>query len=147
MNTQMPQFNIRGIPANLVEHFWKLAEPYIKRALDHANGEFTPANIKSFCKDKVIQLWLINEGEKVIGACTTEIVNYPQKRYCRVVTLGGSKAKDWMGDLDIILCEWAKQQGCQGLEAYVRKGFVPVLASYGLKYKYAALVKDFTQEN
>lgn len=142
----MSNFNIRGIPANYVENFWKLAEPYVKRALDHCSGEFTPYDIKAFCKDRAMQLWMVSEGDKVLGACTTEIVNYPRRRHCRVVTLGGSRAKEWMGELDIILCSWAKQQGCNSVEAYVRKGFVPVLANYGFKHKYSAVVKDI-QEN
>lgn len=136
------RFNIRGIPANLVEHFWKVAEPYIKRALEHASGEFLPSDLKTFCKDRTIQLWLVNEGDKVIGAVTTEIVNYPRRRHCRVITLAGSNAKEWMSELDIILCAWAKQQGCDAIEAYVRKGFVPLLANYGMKHKYSAVVKD-----
>lgn len=141
----MTQFNIRGIPAHLIEHFWKLAEPYIKRALDHTSGEFTPADIKAFCKDRVVQLWMISEGEKVLGACTTEVINYPQKRHCRIVTLGGSRSKEWMSELDIIVCAWAKQQECQAVEAYVRKGFVPFLANYAYQHKYCAVVKDIRE--
>lgn len=140
------QFNIRGIPANLIDHFWQLAEPYIKRALDHSCGEFLPSDIKSLCKDRIVQLWMINEGEKVIGAATTEIVNYPRKCHCRVITLSGSRFKEWVGEFDIILCAWAKQQGCQAIEAYVRKGFVPVLNNYAFKHLYSAVVKDL-QEN
>lgn len=141
----MSQFNIRGIPANMIDHFWPFAEPYIKRALDHACGEFLPLDLKNFCRDRVVQLWLVQEGEKVIGAVTTEIVNYPRKRHCRVITLAGSRAKEWLSELDIILCGWAKQQGCHAIEAYVRKGFVPVLANYGMQHKYSAVVKDLPE--
>ena len=135
------QYLIRGIPAPMVELFWKFAEPYIKRALDHTVGEFKPADIKMYCKDRVIQLWLISEGERVIGAATTELITYPQGKHCRVVTLGGSKAVEWMPMLDVVLLEWARQQGCVAMEAFVRKGFVPVLANYGYKHQYSAVFK------
>lgn len=138
-------FQIRGIPANLVEHFWQLAEPYVKRALDHASGEFLPIDLKNFCKDRVVQLWMISENEKVIGAATTEIVNYPRRRHCRVITISGSRFKEWAGEFDIIICGWAKQQGCQAIEGYVRKGFVSVLNNYAFKHKYSAVLKEIQE--
>lgn len=137
-------FHIRGIPSNMVERFWSLAEPYVKRALDRTSGEFLPADLKMLCKDKVIQLWLVSENERVIGAVTTEIVVYPNRKHCRVITLAGSKAPEWTGDLDIILCGWAKEQGCAAIEAFVRKGYVPVLANYGYTHKYSAVFKEVT---
>lgn len=135
-------FIIRPIPAMLIDRLWLNAEPFIKRALDHANGEFLPADIKQFCKDRVVQLWLVTESNKVIGACTTEIVNYPRRRHCRVITLAGSRAAEWTGQLDTILADWARQQGCSAIEAYVRKGYVPVLAKHGYKHKYSAIIKE-----
>ncbi len=140
-------FNIRGIPAQLVEHFWKLSEPYVKRALDHTTGELTPADIKSLCKDRLVQLWLISEGERVIGCFTTEIVNYPQKRHARIITIGGSRMKDWALQMDIIVCGWAKENGCAAVEAFVRKGFVPILANLGGKHQYSVVVKELPKEN
>lgn len=136
------KFRIRGIPANMVDRFWPLAEPYIKRALDHTRGEFTPADIKSLCKDKVIQLWLVSEGERIIAAATTEIVVYPSAKHCRVATLGGSRAVEWLQLLFFVLDEWAKEQGCDAMEAFVRKGFVRILADYGYKHMYSAVFKD-----
>lgn len=136
------KFRIRGIPSELVDRFWKYAEPYVKRALDHTSGEFTPTDIRDYCRNQVIQLWLIAEGERVIGACTTEIVVYPQRKHCRVVTLGGTKAPEWTSLLDTILAAWAKEQGCVAMEAFVRKGYVPVLGKYGYKPKYTALVRE-----
>lgn len=139
-------FRIRGIPAELVDHFWKLAEPYIKRALEHANGEFTPDDLRHFCKDRTVQLWLVNEGEKVIGAATTEIVNYPAKKHCRIITVAGSRFQEWALDLDIILCAWAKEHQCKTIEAAVRKGFVNPLTTYGYKQKYVIVAKDLLLE-
>jgi hypothetical protein len=140
------KFQIRGIPSNLVEHFWSFAEPYIKRALDHTSGEFLPSDLKRMCKDRVTQLWLVSEGERVIGAVTTEIVVYPQRKHCRVCTIGGSKAPEWTGLLfDIILPEWAKQQGCVAIDAYVRKGYVPILVNnYSFKHKLSVVVREIS---
>lgn len=137
------EYVVRGIPSTLVDRFWKYAEPYVKRALDHTSGEFLPADIRQYCKDQVCQLWLVAEGSRVVGAITTEIVVYPQRKHCRIVTLGGSKAPEWTGLADTIVGNWAREQGCNAMEAFVRKGYVPVLAKYGFKLKYTAVVKEF----
>lgn len=135
------KYHIRGIPAAMVERFWLLAEPYVKRALDTTSGEFTPADIRMLCKDRVMQLWLVTEGERVVAAVTTEIVVYPQYKNCRVATIGGTKAVEWTGLLTYTLNEWAREQGCKNIEAFVRKGYVNVLSNYGFKHKYSAVFK------
>lgn len=141
LEEQALKYRIRGIPANLVDRFWPLCEAYIKRALDHTLGEYSPQNIREYCKDRVLQLWLVSEGDRIVAAVTTEIINYPNRKHCRVVTLGGSKAVEWTELLVATLSEWAKEQGCEVLEANVRKGFVPVLAGYGFKHLYSAVYK------
>lgn len=135
-------FHFSAIPPSLVERFWQFAEPYVKRALDHTSGEFLPADIKALCKDQIIQLWLVTEGPKVVGAVTTEIVVYPNRRHLRVITLGGSKAKEWTSLVDTILSDFAKTEKCDAMEAFVRKGYVPVLAEYGFKLTYSVVIKD-----
>lgn len=144
----MPEnnFNIRGVPAHLVDHFWKLAEPYVKRALDHTTGELAPADLKRFCQEKLVQLWLVSEGERIIGCFTTEIVNYPRKRHARIITLGGSRLKEWALQMDIIVCGWARENGCDAVEGFVRKGFVPLLTSFGGKHQYSVVVKELPKE-
>ncbi|HEX7766350.1 MAG TPA: hypothetical protein VF443_06515 [Nitrospira sp.] len=139
--TDTPKYKIRGIPAPLVDHFWKQCEPFVKRALEHNTGEVVATDIRDFCKERLAQLWVVIEGEKIVGVCTTEIVNYPQKRHCRIFTLAGT-GREWFPELDIILCAWARENGCQAIEAIVRKGFVPILVNYGGKHKYSTVVKE-----
>lgn len=138
----MSEFNVRSIPPALVDRFWHYAEPYIKRALDHTSGEFLVEDLKRFCKDNYVQLWLVAEGNRVVAAVTTEVVVYPQRKHLRVITLAGSKAPEWTGQVDTILNDWARSQGCNAMEAFVRKGYVPILAKHGYKFKYSTVVKD-----
>lgn len=144
MIEQLPnaRFHVRSIPASLVDRFWQYAEPYIKRALDHTSGEFLPADIRRFCRDDIIQLWLVSEGDRIIGAVTTEIVLYPNCKRCRVVTLAGTKAPEWAPLLDTILEDWARSEQCDGMEAFVRKGYVPILVKRGYQPKYSMVVKE-----
>jgi hypothetical protein len=140
-----PQYMMRGIPAHMVEHFWIFAEPYVKRALDHASGEFTPTDFRQSCIERNLQLWLISHNERIVGAITTEIVVYPHRKHCRVITLAGSEFMNWMQVADETLAAWATAQGCDALEAYVRKGFVPKLEPLGYKHRHSVVLKELTR--
>ena len=133
---------IRGIPAESIYLFWHYAEPYIKRAFDHTCGELTPDDMRTLCEERKCQLWLVSHENRVIAAATTEIVNYPQRRHCRVITIAGSSAQEWTGQMDEVLYAWAKSMNCDALEAHVRKGYVAKLSQYGFKHRYSTVVKE-----
>jgi hypothetical protein len=136
------QFHVRLIPPELIARFWPFAEPFIKRALDHTSGEWGVQDLRKFCEENKLQLWLVAEGDRVVAALTTELVNYPHRKHCRIVTLAGAKAPLWTPVADTIVSNWALAQGCDALEAFVRKGYVPVLAKYGFQHKYSVIAKD-----
>lgn len=135
-------FDMRGIPASAIGTFWHFAEPYIKRALDHASGEFFPADFRRLCEDRAIQLWLVRRNTRVVGAATTEIVVYPQRKHCRVITLAGSDFAAWAELADTTLCEWAREQGCTAIESFVRKGLVAKMIAYDYKHKHSVMLKE-----
>lgn len=138
----MNDFTMRGIPASLIDQLWHYAEPYLKRALDHTSGEVAVADIKQACLNRDVQLWLISRGTRVVAAITTEIVNYPHRKHCRVITLAGSDLASWLELADNTLCTWATEQGCDALESFVRKGLVPKLAPLAYKHKHSVLIKE-----
>jgi hypothetical protein len=137
---------MRGIPALAVPTLWHYAEPFVKRALDHTNGELHADDIRALCENRDCQLWLITQGDRAVGAVTTELVNYPHRRHCRVITLGGSRLAEWMELCDNTLCAWATSQQCQGIEAFVRKGLVPKLAEIEWRHKHSIVYKELTHE-
>lgn len=136
------KYTMQGIPAPLVEHFWEFANPFIKRALDHTMGEFTAENFKQLCINRIVQLWLVNSENRIVGAITTEIVQYPNRKHCRVITIAGSNFSEWINLADDTLSNWSKSQNCDALETYVRKGFVPKLEPIGYKQKHAVMIKE-----
>lgn len=138
----MNEYNIRGIPANTLGTFWRFAEPYIKRALDHTSGELKLEDLRNLCEDRAIQLWLISRGTRVIGAATTEIVVYPHRKHARVITLAGSDFDNWIEMADNHISEWAISQGCQAIESFVRKGLVQKMLHLAYRHKYSVIVKE-----
>lgn len=142
----MNDYLMRGIPAYLVASMWHYAAPYVKRALDHTSGELTHEDVRSLCENRDVQLWLISHGNRAVGAVTTEIVVYPHRKHCRVITLAGSQFAEWIGLVDKTLVDWAREQGCDALEAHVRRGFVPKLADIGYRHKHSVVVKELDHE-
>lgn len=135
-------YNMKGIPPRAVEELWRFAEPYIKRALDHAHGEMSPEDVMNFCKSGDFQLWMISKGKRIVGAGTTQIVIYPKKKVCRIVTLAGSEFDEWMDIAHMNLELWADSMGCVDMEVFVRKGFVPKLGKIGYKHGYSVCHKS-----
>ena len=135
-------YNIRGIPPQAVDGLWRFAEPYIKRALDHTFGELSPEDVMKMCASSDMQLWMISKEKRIVGAGTTQIVCYPQMKVCRIVTLAGSEFDEWMDIAHMNLELWAESMGCEAMEAYVRKGFVPKLGQIGYKHRYSVCNKS-----
>jgi hypothetical protein len=84
----------------------------------------------------------VSQEKRVVGAITTEIIVYPHRKHCRIITLAGSNFPEWVGLADSTLDAWAKANGCDAMECYTRKGFVPKLTPLGYKHKHSVLVKE-----
>jgi len=139
--TNQQEYIFKGVPAFLVEKLWHFGLPYVKRALDHANGEMSHEDLRVMCINRDAQLWMCKKEDKIIGAGTTEIVNYPQMRVCRILTLAGTEFDNWMYLANNIIELWAIEQDCEAIEAFVRKGFVPKLQKIGFKHAYSVMHK------
>lgn len=142
----LPQktYTVRGIPSELLSRFWPYAVPFIKRALDRATGELTIDDMREAARAAQIQLWLVHDGTRICGAATTEIIRFPSRNRLRVITVGGEDFDLWASTLDLKLREWALTHRCDGIEAYVRKGFVVKLRSLGYRHKISQVWKPIT---
>lgn len=138
-------FLVRGIPSTHVAHFWSFAQPYIKRALDHTAGELHPADLERLCVERLCQLWLVSSEVRIVGAGVTEVVSYPQRKHCRIITLAGSQFDAWKRDAHTVIEQWAVEQGCDAIEAHVRRGFVPKLIDIGYKHMYSVVLMDLNK--
>jgi hypothetical protein len=134
-------YSMRGIQPQDVEVLWRFAEPYVKRSLDHAYGEVIPEDLKQMCLKAQAQLWMIMKGNRVAGAGTTQIVLHPQMKVCRIITLSGDEFPEWMDFAHMNLEMWAVNQGCVGMEAFVRRGFVPKLREIGYGHRTSVVYK------
>lgn len=120
---------VHGIPSREAVDYWPLALPLLAPAIARTGGRFTPADILAAISRAEMQLWLVTLDEKPAGAVVTEIVCYPQKKFCRVFLLGGTHTRRWL-HLEQRIAEWAKAQGCAGMETMGRAGWRRLLKGY-----------------
>ena len=75
------------IEAEDIDLVWDDVVPLIERALQHAEGELIPEDIKTHLDKGDLRLWIALEGKETIAAMVTEIIQYPRKKIVRVITL------------------------------------------------------------
>ena len=136
--------SIFGVPAQDVEALWPKVETFVAAALEESRGELSLEDVRTNLLERYMQLWVLYEeaSEKLKGCVVTQIIDYPQKRYLRVVILGGFDLSEWVGNWDFIEL-WARHQKCHGVESYTRRGFVRKLKDAGFSEYYAMVGKDF----
>lgn len=137
------EYFVRGILAEHLDTFWPMAEPYIKRALDHANGEVDHHMLKTYIANRDMQLWMVANKTRVVGAVTTEIVIYPRKKIIRVVTLAGNHFQEWFPAIEAMIEAYAIAHGCEGCEVLVRPGFTKKLGSHKFRKVYEMCYRQF----
>ncbi len=136
---------ISGIPSERIDEVWLECEPYIEMGNGKSRDEMSVMDIYARLSEARMQLWLVFDDDKeIISVLTTEIIEYPRKTTCRIVTLGGQDLDLWVEQLLETLEEWALENGCVAMETICRKGFTKKLEKFGYENAYTVLVKELT---
>ena len=132
---------ISGIMSEQIDDVWSDCEKYIELGNNKSQEEMSVQDIYENCKDKDMQLWIVfNEDKDIEAVLTTQVIDYPQKRVCRIVTLGGLNMDDWTDMVLATLEEWAEEQACHSMETVCRKGFIKKLKGFGYEHTYTCLL-------
>ena len=123
---------IEGIKGESVEAWWPLVEEYLNTALEYSLGEYRITDIKNACISKNMQLWVKLEKE-IKGAFVTKIAKYPQKNLLIVILLGGNEFQDWRDEADALLNAFGKENNCEYVELFGRKGWGKMLKDIDYK--------------
>jgi hypothetical protein len=123
---------IEGIKGESVEAWWPLVEEYLNTALEYSLGEYSITDIKNACISKNMQLWVKLEKE-IKGAFVTKIAKYPQKNLLIVILLGGNEFQEWRDEADALLNAFGKENNCEYVELFGRKGWGKMLKDIDYK--------------
>ena len=130
------------LEAEDIDLVWDDVAPLIEKALQHAEGELVPDDIKKHLDKGDLRLWVALEGKETIAAMVTEIIQYPRKKIVRVITLAGRNMDLWYDFLPMIE-GYAIRNDCSSLEAWSRKGMARKLKDW--KHSYDIITKDLKQ--
>lgn len=92
---------VSGIPAEYIDDVWDECAQYVQMGNNKSQDEMDVSDIYFFLKEKEMQLWVIfdkDNGKEIKAVITTQILNYPQKKVCRIVTLGGKEMDTWVAE-------------------------------------------------
>ena len=124
---------IEGIRSENIEGWWPLVQEYLIAALEYGLGEYSIEDIKKSCKSKNMQLWVNFNKEGVQGAFITKVSVYPQKNILCVLLLGGNEFMKWRDEADALLNAFGKENNCEYVELFGRKGWGKMLNSIDYK--------------
>lgn len=110
-----------------------LVHEWLKDVETLTDGKLTYESLIEQLAKSEMQMWLV-VGEKVVATIVTEVLTYPKKKYCHVLIVsGGGNAKDWHRPIIEQIETWAKNEGCDAVEMYGRKGWLRLLPDYKVK--------------
>ena len=136
---------ISGVLPKYINEVWEECEPYIAMGNGKSRDEMSVMDIYERLSQARMQLWLIfNDNKEIVSVLTTEIIEYPQKTMCRIVTLGGKDLDIWVEEWLDTIEAWALERGCVAMETVCRKGFIKKLERFGYENAYTVLVKELT---
>jgi hypothetical protein len=119
---------------------WPQVKESIAEALLGDCGRITVEDIKDAVEARKMQLWAIHDGQ-IRAVIVTELLNYPQLRILRVVTVSGTGMDKWLDLLEDTLTSWGREHGAQAIEFSGRKGWERVLSKRGFSFPQIQMVK------
>jgi len=119
---------------------WDIICDGIEDALSYSMGEITLQDIYENLYEGVMHLILIVDNDKIIASCISQVIIYKRIKTLRIVTLSGSRMKEWLKDLMDFMVIGAKTVGANYIDAFTRKGISKMLELNGCKTQYIVSV-------
>lgn len=124
---------IDGVPSGLVTAVWPGVVHLVEQAAAEWPGDRSADDYLAACRAAAAQLWLVSLAGKLRAVVITEILNFPQHRILIVELMAGEGMDEWIGDLDRMLTEGAREVGCARIRTGGRKGLVKAAVKLGYR--------------
>ena len=125
-----------AIPSDRVSSFWPLAKPHLERAARSNGNLFSADDIEASIVEGWTVLWVALDGQSVIAAATTRVLQYPGRKALAIDWVGGSRMREWMDEAHRSFVETAKANECSHLEGYGVRAWGRILGDRGWKQAY-----------
>ena len=124
-----------------VKEVWPRVEPWLLAACGKSFDKHSPGDFLSLILEEKAQLWVGRLHGKIEAAAITDILQFPNKRYARVSVGMGENPhdiKEFIDDFE----QWAKENGCQGVQSEMRPGFKTPFHFAGWKQTHILMEKE-----
>ena len=130
----------RPVESNDLPAAWSLYAPLVRRVLMASEGSYNERDVLLALLAGHWRLWAYGVAdEEPVSICITEIVNFPRQRKCLVRYISG----EWIhfGKYLNLMEAYARGEGCNHIEAYMRKGLGRMLPP-DWKVRHVIMVKE-----
>lgn len=137
-------YSIALVPPSDIKDIWDSVNHFLEPAVDRSNGRWEMNALYESLENFNQHLWLIfDEFKRIHAAAVTQMVTYPGKSMMVIEFIGGKGLKYWVDDFVGLIEQWAKDNGCSGVEATARFGFWKWLESHNYDKAYTVFEKRF----
>jgi hypothetical protein len=121
------------VPKQYVQTCWSQIVPFMEKAAEFTYGRYTADDILDSITDYDHVLWVaFNEG-KIKGAVVTDFVTYPKRKLLCMSFCGGEDLHEWKVPMLELLQRFARDTGCDGIEATARRGWAKIFKDDGFQ--------------
>jgi hypothetical protein len=124
------------VPKEYIDTCWDKIEPFMIKAAESTYGRYSADNLYDMVKDGEHQLWVAYDDQTFKGSVLTNIMNYPQRKILCMGFCGGIDFKEWKTPIIDLLKKFAKDTGCDSIEAFGRPGWSKIFKNDGYQSKW-----------
>lgn len=107
---------VEYVPLDFAVSCWPKVEGFLNKAVSKSLGEYDIEHLKAFVTSGIQSLYVVTEGQEIIGAATVSFINYPNDRVAFVTSCGGKMIANeevWQEFSKVLKVSGAtKCQGC-----------------------------------
>jgi hypothetical protein len=111
--------SVQIVAPEYIHSIWDVVEPMLKTAfINFNNADYDVEHIKVLIIEQLQYLFVVVKDEKIIGAFTVEVINYPNHRVAHTTCMGGKGVfdKDTVKQYE----DWARLQGASKIRAFAK---------------------------
>jgi len=125
--------NVSLVPIDHVNDVWEKVGHMLSPAVSVTNGRYMLYDVYVAVQRGTMQLWIaFTDDREILGCEITTITDYPSKRVLTSLFTGGTDIRLWRDEMMMFLLRWAKDNECEAIEGYGRKGWIKMLEPYGV---------------
>lgn len=129
------------LTADDIDSFHEALRPWVEHTAKHSGQRYDGDYLISKARKEDIQFWIVTENGVIKALFITEIIDFPEIREFRILTLTGVDMSCWVGLINQ-LEDFARTQNCARIGMMARPGWERVGARYAYVKTHVHLEKD-----